>query len=345
MSITIHDVAKLAGVSTSTASRALNRRPDVSKEVRTRVQAAAKELNYAVNLHARALKGATSKTLGVVLYNSRLLSFSAAIMQGIHDISLLHGYSVIVCNANDALAERQAYQMLLEKRVDGFLINSLNHGSDPLRRLVRENIPFVLINRRAEDLDCDYVMVNYQRGSYLATCHLLEQGHRYILCQLGGPQHSPSHERLLGYREALDEHGVPFDPELVVSGPNVLECYELILETMRQLKPQPTAILAYNDEAALPVLKALRDLKLRVPEDVAVTGQNDLFFAPYLVPPLTSVAQPIYEMGRRSTEMLLQKISWPDDEPWTPQQIVYDPKLVVRESSVLPPVPSLPQQV
>jgi DNA-binding LacI/PurR family transcriptional regulator len=335
MAITIHDVARLAGVSTSTASRALNRRPDVSKEVRARVQAAAKELNYAVNLHARALKGATSKTLGVILYNSRLLSFSAAIMEGIHDISLHHGYSVIVCNAHDAAAERQAYQMLLEKRVDGLLINSLNNGVEPLKRLATENIPFVLINRRVDNFDCDYVMVNYQRGSYLATCHLLEQGHRRILCQLGAPQHSPSQERLRGYCEALEEFGVPFEPELVIASGQVIECYDLVLETMRRLKPAPTAILAYNDEAALPVLKALRELKLRVPEDVAVTGQNDLFFAPFLVPALTSVAQSVYEMGRRSTEILFEKIRWPQDTPWATQQVIYEPKLVVRDSSVM----------
>jgi LacI family transcriptional regulator len=105
---------------------------------------------------------------------------------------------------------------------------------------------------------------------------------------------------------------------------------------MAQLRPRPTAVMAYNDESALPVLKALRELGLRVPEEVAVVGQNDLVLAQYLDPPLTSVAHAVRDMGRQGAELLFEKIDWPDSEPWTPRRVAYEPRLVVRESSRAP---------
>lgn len=334
MTATIRDVAKRSGVSVSTASRALNDRIDVSKDVRARVLAAASELNYTVNLHARALKGATSKTLGVILYDTNALSFNASLMHGVHDVATPRGYSIITCNASaNAEAERQAYQMLLEKRVDGVLINSVESGSEPARRLAAAGIPYVLLNRRLYDLDCDYVMVDYERGAYLAARHLLELGHRHILYQLGKPDHSPSQGRLRGYRHALQEFNVPFDPELILYCDKSTESHTYLVNQFPHLSPRPTAVMAYNDEAAIPVLKALHDLGLRVPDDVALVGHNDMHYAPFLVPPLTSIAQQIYEMGRQGTEILFQKLAWPDDRPWEPKHIICEPRLIIRASS------------
>ncbi|RIK54933.1 MAG: LacI family transcriptional regulator [Chloroflexi bacterium] len=339
MSVTIRDVARRAGVSVSTASRALNNRDDVSEAVRRRVVTAARELHYTGNPHARALKGVTSKTLGVILYDTHALTFNANMTRGIYDVTTPQGYSVIVISSNgDAETERQAHQMLRAKRVDGLLINSAQSGAAPLQRLTDENIPFVLLNRRLDDLDCDYTMVNYRQGGYLATRYLLELGHRRILNQLGSRKHPPGHERLIGYRQALQEFGIPFEPELVIYSEKAFENHAHVLEAMLRLQPRPTAILAYNDESAIPVLKALSDLSLQVPDDVSVVGQNDLSFASYLIPPLTSVAHPIYEMGARGAEILLQKLAWPAQQPWITQHIVFEPKLTIRLSSSSPRV-------
>jgi LacI family transcriptional regulator len=334
---TIRDVARQASVSVSTVSRALNGRDDVSRDVRARVLAAARELNYTANQHARALKGATAKTLGVVLSDTSAFSFNARLMSGIYDAATPRGYSVIVCDSRwSPDVEREAHRMLLEKRVDGVLLNSVNGGGEPLRALSAAGIPFVLLNRRLDDVDCDSVVLDYRRGGYLAAKHLLEQGHRRILFQLGSADHPPTRERLPGYREALDEFGVPFDPALIVYCNSLAETHLRVLEVMSHLGPRPTAVMAYNDESALPVLKALRDLRLDVPGDVAVVGQNDLALALYLDPPLTSVAHAVRDMARQGTELLFEKIDWPDEEPWIPRRVAYAPRLVVRESSRAP---------
>jgi LacI family transcriptional regulator len=338
MPITLREVAKQSKVSISTASRALNGRLDVSKNVRARVLAAAQDLNYAANLHARALKGATSKTLGVVLHDTGALSFSAALMSGIYDVATPRGYSVIVCNASSSAdAERQGHQMLLEKRVDGVLLNSIYSGTAPLQRFDAQGIPFVLLNRHLDESDphdtSDYVTLDYRRGTYLATQHLLELGHRRILYQLAPRDHFPSQERLPGYQQALADYGVPYQPELIVHCDGLAETHLRVREMMTLLNSRPTAVMAYNDESALPVLKALHDLGLRVPQDVALVGQNDLPFAQFLVPPLTSVSHAVYEVGRQGAEILFKKLRWPEEEPWTPQRIVCEPTLVIRDSS------------
>lgn len=315
---------------------------DVSDEVRTRVLEAARNLNYTVNHHARVLKGAASKTLGLILYNTESLTFNAVMTRGIYDIATPQGYSMIVCNSNaGAEMELQAHQMLRQIKVDGLLINSVESGPAPLQYLLDNQIPFVLLNRRVPGIACDYVLVDYEQGEYLAARHLLELGHRRILCQLGPDDHPPTVARLAGYRRALDEFGVAFAPELVIHTVRSAASYQPILDTMRQLQPRPTAILAYNDENSLPVLKALSDLGLRIPADVSVVGQNDLSFAPFLVPPLTSVAQSIHEMGRLGMEILLKKLapgqSGLSPDSWELQQIVLEPKLNIRLSTSAPP--------
>jgi DNA-binding LacI/PurR family transcriptional regulator len=285
------------------------------------------------------LKGAASKTLGVILYNTASLTFNATMMRGIYDLATPRGYSVLVYNSQgDAELERQAQQMLRQNQVDGVLINSVEGGAAPLERLAAQHIPFVLLNRRVQEMACDYVMVDYARGSYLATCHLLELGHRRILCHLGARDHAPTLERFAGHRQALQQYGVDFEPELIIHSAKPFEAHPLVLEAMQRLQPRPTAIMAYNDEAAIPVLKALSDLALRVPDDISVVGHNDLSFAPYLIPPLTTVAQSVHEMGSRAMEILLQKLAWVDGQAWTPHQIVLQPNLTIRLSSARPKV-------
>lgn len=340
MGITLREVAARSQVSISTASRALNGRGDISKEVRERVLSAAQELQYSANQNARALKGATSKILGVVLYDARADTFNAPLMRGVYDAATPRGYSVIVCDgAGSADAEQAAFQLLLERRVDGVLVNSAA-GATSLRRLTAAGMPFVVVNRRVEvtnGLEADYVMVDAERGCYLATRHLLEQGHARILYHGIEPENVPSLERLPGYRRALAEFEIPFAPELVMRSRSSLDgTHRTVMATMKRLNARPTAILAYNDRNAVAVLKALHDLGLRVPDDVAVVGQNNLEFTEFLVPPLTTVAHPVQQMGRQATEILLQKLAWSDQQSWLPHRVALEPVLIVRESSRRP---------
>src|SRR5258708_17946858 len=251
MSITLREVAERSQVSISTASRALNGRTDVSKEVRERVLSAAHDLQYAANHNARALKGVTSKILGVVLYDARANTFNAALMRGVYDAATPRGYSVIVCDGGASVeAEQEAYQLLLEKRVDGVLVNSGAGGAAPLRRLAAAEMPFVVLNRRIVDagIDVDYVMIAAERGAYLATRHLLELGHVRILYQALVPQSVPSLERLPGSRRALAEFQVPFTPDLIIETKSALEdTYAQVTTTIQRSKTPPTGLVACND--------------------------------------------------------------------------------------------------
>jgi len=337
MATTLREVAERSQVSISTASRALNGRSDVSKEVRERVLNAAQDLQYTANHNARALKGATSRILGVVLYDARANTFNAALMRGVYDAATPRGYSIIVCDGGASIeAEQEAYRLLLEKRVDGVLVNSGAGGAGPLRRLLAAEMPFVVLNRRVDDagIDVDYVMIDAERGAYLATRHLLELGHARILYHALTPGSVPSLERLPGYRRALAEFEVPFMPDLIMETRSSLEdTFARVTSTMQRSKHRPTGIVAFNDTHAVAVLKALHDLGLRVPEDVAVVGQNNLEYTGFLIPPLTSVAHAVQQMGRQGTEILLQKLAWSDDQPWLPHRVALEPVLVVRESS------------
>ena len=341
MRVTLREVAQRSRVSISTASRALNGRSDVSKDVQERVQAAARELQYTVNQHARALRDGTSKTLGVVLYDARATSFNGPLLRGIYDAATPRGYSVMVCDAGGSVeAERHAYQQLLERRVDGVLINSGVGGAEPLRSLATASMPFVVLNRRVEDADgvaADYVLIDAEQGSYLATRHLLELGHERILYHTLPAASVPSLERSPGYRRALAEYGIAFASEYVLESKITLEdTHARVLEAMGRLRPRPTAVVAFNDLHATAVLKALHDLGLRVPEDIAVVGQNNQDFTPFLVPPLTTVAHTVQQLGRQGAELLLQRLAWPDDEPWLPHRVALEPTLIVRESSGSP---------
>jgi LacI family transcriptional regulator, galactose operon repressor len=340
MSVTLREVAARSQVSISTASRALNGRGEISKEVRDRVLSAAQELRYTANQNARALKGAPTRVLGVVLYSASAHTFNAPLMRGVYDAATPRGYSVIVCeSAASNAGEQDAFQLLLDKRVDGILINS-GASAASLQRLTAAGVPFVVINRRVETSDgieADYVMVDAERGCYLATRHLLEQGHARIVYHGMEPTNVPSLERLPGYRRALGEFypEIPFAPELVIhSNGSLQDTHRAITLAMQQLSPRPTAILAYNDTHAVAVLKAVRDLGLRVPEDVALVGQNNLEFTEFLVPPLTTVAHPVQQMGRQGTELLLQKVAWSDPDSWLPHRIALEPVLIVRKSTI-----------
>ncbi|MCC7371291.1 MAG: LacI family DNA-binding transcriptional regulator [Chloroflexi bacterium] len=343
MRVTLREVAQRSQVSISTASRVLNGRSDVRKEVQERVLAAAQDLKYAANHHARALKGGTSKILGVVVYDARATTFNGVLLRGIIDAATPRGYSVMVSDGGaSAEIERAAFQQLIEARVDGVLVNSGAGGAGQMRRLAESGIPFVVLNRRleaADGVDADYVMIDAERGSYLATRHLLELGHRRILYHvLHEPLNLPSLERSPGYRRALAEAGLPFVPEWLVSSTNSMaDAREKLMDAMRRIRPRPTAIVSFNDTYAIAILKALHDLGLRVPDDVSLVGQNNLEFTGFTVPPLTTISHPVQQLGRQGAELLLQRLCWPDDEPWLPHHVAMEPALVVRESSGPPP--------
>lgn len=334
MPVTIRDIARHAGVAVSTASRALNDKDDVSPEVRLQVKAAAQELKYFSNPHARALITGRSRTLGLIIAGSSM-PFLNVVLTGILDTVAAHGYSIMVYNTGeDPQQELMAHQILRQERVAGMLLTSVQSGSEPLRILQEEGTPFVLINRRVEDMDTDYTLGDLRHGLHKLVGHLVELGHRRIAFLADKAGRYPVNERLIGYQQALAAFGLDFDPALVrFFNPRCNTFYDLTCNLMNTLKPAPTAIFPYNDWNATAVVRALNDLGYRVPQDVSVVGYDDLEFVRYLNPPLTTLTQQAYQIGQVGTEILIEHIHRPQDQPWIPRHVFFKPELVVRGST------------
>jgi DNA-binding LacI/PurR family transcriptional regulator len=225
--------------------------------------------------------------------------------------------------------------MLHSKRVDGVIVTSSRVGALYQEHLDRLGVPIVLLNSHSEQSGpyTFSVSMDNRHGGYLATDHLVRLGHRRIAYVAGPADHSDDLERLAGHRQALAQAGIAFDPALVVPGSGRTDGGERALPWLMEQDKPPTAVFCYNDMTAIGLLRAARRTGLRVPQDLAVVGFDDIPFAAYVRPPLTTVAQPISHMGKRATEMVLELIADGETDRLAISNIVVRGKLVVRESS------------
>ncbi|HID57153.1 TPA: LacI family transcriptional regulator [Candidatus Poribacteria bacterium] len=326
--ITIRHIAEKAGVSINTASRALNGKPDVSPETRERVLRIASELHYIPNRFARGLRSSFTGTIGVVVTDIAN-PFFGALVKGIEESATEKGYSIILCDTDEQTGrEKAAIQLMFQEQVDGVLLTPVQEELTVVRSLKKQGFPFVLLGRYFEELQTDYVVTDDFKGGVLATEHLIEQGCRRIIHIQGPPYISSAKERLKGYLETLRRHGI--SGEALVTEPAITmeDGYRITGRVIRELKPD--GIFAFSDFVALGVLRALREEGLRVPEDVALVGYDDVDFASYLMPPLSTVRIPKEELGRVSLDLLCKRIRGELDEP---AEVKLDVELIVRDSS------------
>jgi DNA-binding LacI/PurR family transcriptional regulator len=336
MRVSIKDIARAAGVSHPTVSRALSDSPLVSEETKARVQRLAREMGYSPNALARGLVTRQTCSVGVVV-TTIADPFVAEIVQGIEATALDHGYTVILCNSG-AVPEREitAVEMLRSKRVDGVIVTSSRVGALYLEHLERIGVPIVLINNHNEQSGryTFTVTVDNRHGGQLATAHLVQLGHQRIGYVTGPANSSSDLGRLAGYHQALFEGGIEPDPVLVVPGNGRPDGGERALELMSSMDELPTAVFCYNDMTAIGLVHAARRAGLSIPHDLAVVGFDDILFASYLYPPLTTIAQPRVEMGQRAMHMMLSLITAGEDGGEQLANIVVQGKLIVRASTV-----------
>jgi DNA-binding LacI/PurR family transcriptional regulator len=335
MSVSIKDIAKAAGVSHSTVSRALSESPLVSAETKARIQRLAREMGYSPDAQARSLVMGRTQTLGVVV-TTITDPFIAEIVQAIERTAHNHGYSVILASSN-AEPEREiaAVEMLHSKRADGVVVTSSRVGALYQDHLDRLGVPVVLINSHSEQRGPYMFSINVdnQHGGWLATKHLIEQGHRTIAYITGPADHSDDLGRLLGYRKALRQADIKFNPGLVVAGTGRAGGGERALPELLALEEPLTAVFCYNDMTAIGVLRAARQIGISVPGELAVVGFDDIPLALYVQPPLTTISQPKPEMGKRATEMVLVLLSSDGQAVADVSNVVVKGKLIVRGSS------------
>ncbi len=334
MRVSIKDIAEAAGVSHSTVSRALSDSPLVKPETKARIRRLAQEMGYTPDAIARSLVTQRTQTIGVVV-TTITDPFVAEVVQGIEDTAQQHGYSVILASSA-AQPERElaAVDMLRGKRVDGIIVTSSRVGALYLEHLERVGVPVVLINNHNVQSGryTFSVSVDNRHGGHLATMHLIQSGHRRIAYVSGPANHSNDAERLSGYRQALEEAGIPFDPALVVPGNGRLDGGERALHRLNELDVPPTAVFCYNDVTAIGLLSTARSLGIRVPQDLAVVGFDNIPMAAHSCPPLTTIAQPQREMGQMATTMALELMK-EDDAPVRLSNVFVKGELVVRETT------------
>lgn len=327
MRVSIKDLAKAAGVSHSTVSRALADSPLIAERTRARIHRIAQKRGYAPNAIARGLVMRQTHAIGVVV-TSIADPFIAEVVRGIEQVALEQGYRVFLGASHDEpTREVGLIKALREWRVDGVIVASSRMGGQYQPLLEAIGVPIVLINhqRAGGGHAIHSIAVDDALGGELATQHLIEQGHR-LIAYLGGPADRLSNrERLKGYRRALTRADLPFDANLVVPGAGRVNSGE---PATRLLASQPTAIFCYNDMTAVGALHTLRKLGIAVPRDVSLVGYDDIALAAYTAPPLTTVRQPKDELGGQAVRMLLNLLTA------TPVANLKLPvELVVREST------------
>ena len=329
---TIGDVARRAGVSRATVSRVLNEYPHVRPQVRTDVQRAIRALRYRPDQVARSLARRETKTLGLVVADITN-PFYAETARAIVETARGYGYNVILCNTDNLHRLQEEYvEVLRQRRVDGIIFGSVFLDDPVVEALVEAGYPCVMYNRRLRSGRGNYIVLDNASASHDLTRHLLDLGHRHIGFITGLRDLSTASERLRGYRAALRAAGLPADPRLMRPGAFKAEMAQRAAQELLKLPRRPTAIMAGNDLMALGGMQAAGDLGLRVPEDLAVVGFDDIEIAAHRQIQLTTMAQQKAEMGRMAVVWMLEIIRDPRRYRREPLQQILTPTLVVRRT-------------
>ncbi|MGR5063426.1 substrate-binding domain-containing protein [Photobacterium sp. DNB22_13_2] len=327
---TIKDVAKHAGVSTSTVSHVLNKTRFVSEDISVRVMAAVKELNYAPSALARSLKVNHTRTFGMLVTTSTN-PFFGEVVKGVERRCYEQGYNLILCNTEGDLARmRDSLDILLQKRVDGLLLMCSEVDGQAFDLFSRHQpVPTVVMDWGPIDFPSDKIQDNSHHGGYLATKHLIEQGHTQIGCLTGPLDKLTAQQRLSGYVQAMEEAGLDVNKQWIASGNFECEGGEIAFNDVLSRGPLPTALFVCNDMMAMGVINTASKQGIRVPEDLSIVGYDDIKLAKYITPSLTTIHQPKHRLGQQAVDVLLEKIQ---NKHETNKVIQLEPTLVKRDS-------------
>lgn len=333
MSATLKEIARRTGKSITTVSRALADYDDVSAETKALVRRVADELGYTPNLLAQRLQKRRSDTIGLILptFGPRFSDpFFSEFLAGVGNMAAEHGYDLLVSTQPPGEREMRAYRQKVQSRqVDGFVIVRTRRQDARIRYLSEIGFPFVAFGRTEGELDFPFVDVDGTQGMRLIAEHLIGLGHRRIACLAPPPDLLFAEHRLIGLRQALADHGLELPDDRIVLGDLTQKSgYQAAMRLLESPTP-PTAIAACNDLMALGAMSAIQERGLAVGRDVAVTGFDDIPMAEHSHPPLTTVHQPIYQIGKTVCEMLIRLLQ---GQELAPRQVILAPKLMVRQS-------------
>ncbi len=331
MSLTLEDIARMSGVSRSTVSRVINGDPNVKNQTRKKVQDIIQSINFQPNLAARGLAVGRTGVLGLVIPTGISAIFSdpyfPLLIQGVATACNALGYSVMLWLAEPDYERKAINQILYNGIVDGIIVSSMAMDEPLIEILMESKRPFILIGRSRTIDHIHYVDVDNRAGAHLGVSHILRCGRRRVGI-INGPLNTVvAAERYQGYQEALRERGVPLLPELAIEGEFSDMSGYLAMKNL--LSHRPDAVFVSSDAMAFGAMRAIQEADLRIPEDIAVVGFDDIPTAATSKPPLTTVRQPIQRTGSVAAETLIDLIEHPDPQP---RRIVLPTELVIRNS-------------
>ncbi len=327
---TMKDIARLAGVSTSTVSHVINKSRFVSDEIAERVNNAAQQLNYAPSALARSLKMNRTKTIGMLVTTSTN-PFFGEVVKGVERSCYHQGYNLILCNTEgDNQRMKASINTLLQKRVDGLLLMCSTLEGERLDVFDRyPDIPIVVMDWGPILFASDKIQDNSLQGGYMAAKHLIESGHKEIGCITGPLIRHQAQMRYEGYKRALAEAGIAINPDWIVESDFECEGGYQAFEKLYQRGKLPSALFVSNDMMAMGVIQAASQRGLRVPDDLSLIGYDDVHIAKFMTPALTTIHQPKYRLGKAAVDTLLYRLENPDT---TAQVVQLEPTLVARSS-------------
>lgn len=327
---TINDVAKHAGVSVATVSRVINGNAKVSPETITKVKQAIAELDYRPNLLGRALRKTRSERILVLLPNIAN-PFYAEIVKGIEDVANKNGYSIMLCNTDSDLDREKKYiKMLKSHLADGAILMASELTSEELTELSQE-IPIIQCCEYKVGLPITHVSIDNEMAAFKAVNHLIGLGHKRIAFIGANNQFLSSTLRKEGYIRALEEAGIDYNPAYCGYGDYSYKSGFRVMKYLLSLDPRPTAVFCISDLMAVGAIRSAMEENLHVPEDLAVCGFDNVYFARMFKPTLTTVSQPMYDLGCVAMEVLLKAIESKDLET---MHYILEHELIVRESTV-----------
>ncbi|EID4333326.1 TPA: substrate-binding domain-containing protein [Vibrio parahaemolyticus] len=328
---TMKDIAKLAGVSTSTVSHVINKTRFVSEEISERVNNAAKELNYyAPSALARSLKVNRTKTIGMLVTTSTN-PFFGEVVKGVERSCYHKGYSLILCNTEgDNERMRQSINTLLQKRVDGLILMCSSLEGERIDVFERyPDIPVVVMDWGPMLFTSDKIQDNSLRGGYLAAKYLIDCGHTEIGCITGPLIKHQAQMRYEGYKRAMNEAGLEFNANWIIESDFECEGGYQAFKKMAERGTLPSSIFVSNDMMAMGVINAANELSIKVPDDLSIIGYDDIHIAKFMSPSLTTIHQPKYRLGQAAVETLVRRL---DDKSNEAQVVQLEPTLVIRNS-------------
>jgi len=326
--VKIKDVADAAEVSTATVSRVLADKPNVRPEVKKRVLNAVRKLGYRPNRVARNLRSNRSNIIGLIVSDIEN-PFFQQVSRAVEDAALEQGYSVVLCNSDEKPEKEMMYlQLLYDENAAGVILSPTKQATEDPSAISALNMPLVVIDRKIKGGEFDNVVTDNVQSAYNIVSHLIKQGHRRIGAVFGAGS-TTGRERREGYLQALEEYGLEASPQLVqFANPKEEDAFAATMKLL-QLPERPDAIFTSNSLSAAGVLRALKESKIAIPDEIAFASFDETRWAPLVDPPLTVIEQPTYEIGHTAASLLVKRIKEPGRST---REVVLNTKLIVRQS-------------